>query len=107
MDADEERQEIDRGASGDDDYRREVLRYQAHRHATNAALVSGVLALVAIGGALTATSVLSGVELLAAFGILGVVVIAFYAFVFGRALRLRAEGSREKAGIDLEIGKRS
>jgi len=106
VDAEEERQEMDRG-SAEDEYRRELLQYQAHRHASYVALASGALAAITLFGVLWSTSMLSGIKLLAAIAILAVLLLAFYAFVFGRALRLKAEGSREKAGIDLEIGKRS
>jgi hypothetical protein len=51
--------------------------------------------------------VLSGVEFLAAVGILAVVVIAFYAFVFERSLRLKFGASRDKADLDLDIPKQS
>jgi Flp pilus assembly protein TadB len=106
VDADEEGQDLDRG-SVEDEYRRELLRAREHRHASYMALTSGTMALLGMLAFLALGAAISGVMLLAGIAILALVVIAFYAFVFGRVLRLKAKRSREKAGIDLEIGKRS
>jgi len=102
---DEQRQNVG-GSSAEDEYRRAVLRAREHRHASNMGLASGAMALLALVAVLGLTKQISGTVLLAGIGILAVVLIAFHAFVFGRALRLKAEGSRENAGVDIDIGER-
>lgn len=73
------------------------------------ALLASLLAIAAalLPGLLLRHSVVSVGELLGAFAILAVVGAVFFAFVFQRVLRLKAEESREGSTPDMEIAEQS
>jgi Na+/proline symporter len=86
--------------------------HDQHRHDTRAALIGAAMALLAAFATLAAAvlplilvgrSLFSGAEILVAFAILGVVLVVFYAFVFQRLLRLKAE-KNGTGSIDIDIG---
>lgn len=85
-----------------------------HHHATRAALIGGGMALGAVSLTLAAVllslllgvALFTGFEVRAAFAMVAVVLMVFFAFVFQRLFRLKAEASREKGAIDLDIGRR-
>lgn len=52
------------------------------------------------------TPLLTGHQLVIIFGILAVAVILYFALVFGRAAKIKAQISKEKKEVQVELGKR-
>jgi hypothetical protein len=76
--------------------------------ATLAAMLSGLMTMLAAGVVLVMTgkTLLSGNQLVMIFGILAVAIIIYFAFVFGRAARIKAQITREKHELQVEAGKK-
>ena len=74
---------------------------------TYIAMLSGFASLVvsALVLGLTGKQLLGGWQLVAVFGIIAVAIVVYYAFVFGRAFKLKGEIAREKKRLEIEAGK--
>jgi hypothetical protein len=91
-----------------------VNGHDSHRHDIRAALLGGVLALSAIFmtaafallAALLGVALLTGNQILVAWGMAALVLIVFFAFAFRRLFRVKVEASREKGAVDIDIGRR-
>lgn len=75
--------------------------------ATFAVMLSGLMTLlgVAVVLVLTGETLLTGNQLVMIFGILATAVIIYFAFVFGRAARIKAQINKEKKEFEVAAGK--
>lgn len=76
--------------------------------ATFAAMLSGLMSLLATAVVLVMTgkTLLTGNQLVIIFGILATAIIIYFAFVFGRAARIKAQINKEKKELEVEVGRR-
>jgi len=76
-------------------------------HATYAAMASGGFTLLAalVAAVAFGVTVLTGGQLVTIFAILAIAIILFFALVFGRAAKVKAELSKEKQRLEVELGR--
>ncbi len=76
--------------------------------ASIAAMLSGSLTILAAAVVLIMTGVelLSGSQLVVIIGILATAIIVYFAFVFGRAAKIKARIDKEKKEFEVEAGKK-
>jgi len=75
--------------------------------AASAAMLSGFFTLMASGVVLIVSNkeLLTGIQLVLIFAILATAIIIYFAFVFGRAAKIKVEISKEKKKLEVDSGK--
>jgi hypothetical protein len=76
-------------------------------HGALAAMLSGGMSMLAGAVVLIMTGVpfLTGNQLVYIVGILATAIIVYFAFVFGRAAKIKAQINKEKTELHMELGK--